>query len=595
MSVWPYCGQASPSGVRWLAVLLLALPGAAASPLLIGVVPDLPGTLPGAEGFAVGCAQACDLTGWRVSDGEGTWTFPNGTQLAAGATLWVIGDAVTWASFDGFAPSTSLSMGSLSGDLRLANDGDGLILRDPFGITVDAFAWGDGSAAGFLGSVTRTSPGLVYLRDGAAGAWSDSDRAADWVTPREHRIGETSLHRPTFTVGNVTLYASPDSSFTTLTRLIAGAERRLHLHVYELRSAALVDAFVAAKTAHPALDLQVLVDASPVGQTASERHATTDALLRIQAAGGGAWFAESGRYDDWHQKILVADDAVAVQSENWVDSGVPQDPSTGNRGWGAILHDATAADWFASWMTADRAAWDVEPFDATSFDPLFSGWDRPAAPRTGSYGPVVPAVTLRGPFTVTPLISPDHTQDPRSDPIAALLAGATTRVEAQQLDLATGARNGLGWSSDDPLLAGLESAARRGVAVRVQAAAPFARDDTGNQLALDRMATAGVAGELFDRDGVTALHNKALLIDDTVVLGSMNGNHHSRSANREVGLVLEGPGIAAWFRALFDGDWEGRTAPPDVGVVGRDLRGIPLAPVPILLVALLVVARGRRC
>ncbi len=580
--------------MRWLLALLL-LPTVAAHPLLVGAVPDLPGSLPGDEGFAVGCPEACDLTGWTLSDGEGTWAFPNGTRLDAGATLWVAGDLATWASFKGFQPAIGLASGRLSGDLILANGGDGIELRDPTGHAVDAFAWGDKTVAGMSGAIAKTSPGLVYLRDRVGGAWVDTDRAADWATPREHRIGESSLDRPTFTVPSLTLYSSPDSSFGVLTALVAGSSQRLHLHVYELRSAALVDALVAAKTAHPALDLQVLVDADPVGQSASERHATADALRRITALGGHAWLAGNGRYDDWHLKVLVADEAVAVQSENWVDSGVPEDPSTGNRGWGAVVPGAEAAGWFASWMAADRASWDVQPFNLTRYDPLYSGWDRPAAPRTGAYGPRVPAVTLQGPLTVTPLVAPDHTQDPRADPLAALVTSATTRVEAQQLDLATGAKNGIGWSGPDPFLSSLEASARRGVTVRVQAAAPFASGDAGNQPALDELAAAGAATSVLDRAGIATLHNKGLLVDDRVVLGSMNGNHHSRSANREVDLVLQGPGAAAFFRGLFDGDWEGRGAPPDAGVVGRDLHGIPAAPVPTLLVLLLVVAVGRRC
>jgi hypothetical protein len=582
--------------VRWSGLLvLLVLPTAAAQPLLVGVAPDLPGAYPGDEGFAVGCVGSCALDGWRVTDGEATWTFPAGAaQMGDGQTLWVAGDLTTWGHFGG-PPAIALATGASSGQLKLGNGGDSLQLLDPDGHAVDAFAWGDKTVEGLSGAVQATSPGLVYTRDRVDGRWVDTDRAADWVTPRLHRIGESSLDQPTWHPQRLTLYSSPDSSFGVLTDLVAAATRRLHLHVYELRSAGLVDALVTAKQAHPDLDLQVLVDGDPVGQSASEKHATTDALRRVTAAGGHAWIAGDGRYDDWHLKILVADDAVAVQSENWVDTGVPQDPSSGNRGWGAVVPDKAVADWFAAWMAEDRASWDVELFNQTRFDPLFTGWDHPAAARSGDYGPVVAAVTLDGPFTVTPLVAPEHTQDPRRDPLAALVASAKTRVEAQQLDLATGAKNGLGWSGPDPLVASLQDASHRGLAVRVQTAPPFSSGDAGNQPALDALAAAGAATSTLDRPGITTLHNKGLLVDDTVVLGSMNGNHHSRSANREVDLVIQGPGAAAFFRALFESDWKGATAGPDTGAVGRDLHGIPPAPVPTLFVFLLVVAAGRRC
>ncbi|HJQ92921.1 MAG TPA: hypothetical protein VJ874_01400, partial [Candidatus Thermoplasmatota archaeon] len=230
----------------------------------------------------------------------------------------------------------------------------------------------------------------------------------------------------------MTLYASPDSSFEVLSGLVAGARDRLHLHVYELRSAALADALVAAKQAHPGLDLQVLVDGNPVGAGQDDRHATADALRRIQAVGGAAVLAGNGRYDDHHLKVLVADDAVAVQSENWVPSGVPEDPSWGNRGWGVVAYDEPMADWFAAWMAEDRSAWDSQPFDLGSYDPLFKAPPR-QAPRTGSYGPSVPPLELAGPVRITPVVAPDHTQDPATDPIAAVAAQAKRRLDVEQL------------------------------------------------------------------------------------------------------------------------------------------------------------------
>ena len=98
-----------------------------------------------------------------------------------------------------------------------------------------------------------------------------------------------------------------------------------------------------------------------------------------------------------------------------------------------------------------------------------------------------------------------------------------------------------------------------------------------------------VAAEL-EREGIVTLHNKGLVIDERfVVLGSMNGNHHSRSNNREAGLILEGPEVAAYYGALFQSDWVVST-PVDWGQVARDLKEVPASPWPILL-ALTAVAR----
>lgn len=570
-------------GVRLL--LLLLVPTVAGQPLLVGVVPDLPGPAAGGEGFAVGAGADVDLAGYRVTDGERTWTFP-AYALRAGQVVWVVGNASDWQAHDGPGPLLVMDP-----PLQLGNDGDDLHLLAPDGREVDAMAYGDRTPDNPL-------PGgnLVLLRDGPKGGWVDTDRDADWSTPREHRIGESDLDQPTFEVAAVTLYASPDSSFATLSNLVASATRRLHLHVYELRSPELVDLLVAARERHPQLDLAVLVDSNPVGQSTEERHATADALQRITQAGGRAVLAGNGRYDDHHLKVLVADDAVAVQSENWVASGVPVDPTWGNRGWGAILHDANATAWFAAWMAADRSAWDSTPFDLATYDPTFAPPPRREA-RSGDYGPWQPSVRLAGPIAVTPLVAPDHTQDPRDDPVAALLDAAQTRIVAQHLDLARTARNRVGWASADPWFAALANAAQRGVDVQVQLAAPFAADDTGNAEALADLALAGAATGALDRPGLATLHNKAFIVDArTVVLGSMNGNHHSRSENREVALVLRSPAAAAWATGLADADWDPPTPPRDWSVPGQDLRGVPTAPWPMLLALLGVatVARSRR-
>lgn len=570
--------------------LMVAAPAAMAAPLLVAVVPDLPGSTSGDEGFGVGCAgpATCILDGHTVGDGESTWTFPAGTTLAAGATLWVVGNATRWAEADGPTPFL-VAAGGNRNVVRLGNEKDELSLRDPAGTELDAMSYGEGHDFD-----PPASAGLVLQRHIGPEGWVDTDSAEDWRTPRMHRIGESALDRPTFSVERITAYSSPDSSFGVLTGLVAGARERLHLHVYELRNAALADALVAAKAATPRLDLQVLVDGNPVGQSQDERHATADALRRIEAVGGRAVLSGNGRYDDHHLKVLVADAAVAVQSENWVPSGVPQEPSWGNRGWGVVLHDAEAATWFAAWMAADRDAWESVEFDLASYDPTFREPVR-VVPRTGEHAPVVPAAVLHGPFRVTPAVAPDHTADPAEDAVAAAAAGARRRLDVQQLDLSLTGRNGLGWTGGDPLADALATAASRGAEVRVQAAAPFAADDTGNADALAWLSARGVHGEVFDRPGISALHNKGFVADGTVVVGSMNGNLHSRAQNREVALIIEGEAVADWFAALFEADWTGGAPPRDWDVPGKDLQALPSAPWPILFVLLgLVATRYRR-
>ena len=555
-------------------------------------MPDLGGAAEGDEAVAVADSRGTglDLAGYTLADGEGAWTFPAGSRAGPGEVAWIVGNATAWAERGGAAPMAAWQG---AGVPRLGNGGDDVLLLDPAGHVVDAFAYGDGATAGMAGSVGYTSPDLVYTRLREGGLWRDTDDAGDWRTPRPHRVGESDLGAPTFMVEALTLYASPDSSFSVLRQMLASAEARVQLHVYELRSHALADLLVDAKARRPDLDLRVLVEDRPVGQEHRERSETAGQLQRIIDAGGDAVLAQRGRYAYHHLKVLVVDDAVAVQSENWVPSGVPKDPSWGNRGWGVVVHDADVADWMAAWMAADRTAWDAHAFDLASFDPLYDPQPRFHA-RAGEYGPVVPAQRIEGRFLLRPVVGPDAVHDPRHDPVAALVRSAERRVLAQQLDLSTESGNPLGWRGDDALLAAL--AATSAADVRVLAAAPFSADDTGNEVAIGWLGgqASGIDARLLDRPGIATLHNKGLVVDDAVVVGSINGNHHSRSMNREAALIVHAPEAAAYFAALFESDWAGAPSPRDPRVIPDDLEAMPSALWPSLLVVALLAAARRR-
>jgi len=50
-------------------------------------------------------ASSVTIANWKLSDGEGTVTFPNGAQLSAGQKIWVSKSAVTFGSEFGFLPA----------------------------------------------------------------------------------------------------------------------------------------------------------------------------------------------------------------------------------------------------------------------------------------------------------------------------------------------------------------------------------------------------------------------------------------------------------------------------------------------------------
>ncbi len=558
--------------MRWLLIALLLVPGAAGQ-IIVGVVPDLSGAIPADEAFALAAHEPTEIIGWSVTDGEETFPLPQMTLTST--PTWFVGNWSLWADRGG--PQAMAQYGEA---IRLGNDGDQLWLIDDQGVTRDEFLYGDKTTPAW-GILSFNSADLIHTRQGwPEGPWLDTDTADDWRSPRPHRVGQSEIRPVSFSVDSVTAYVSPDNSYRTLVDLMDGATQRIHVHVYDLRSQELTDVLVAA--ANRGVDVQVLVQARPVGQDDRARHQTAANLQRIERAGGVAWVAQDDRYRNHHLKVAVVDGAVAVQSENWVASGVPVDPSWGNRGWGIILHDAEAAHWFATWMHDDRRAWDTLPFDLATYDPTFEAPPRFSVP-SGFYRPMFQAKHFAGPIQITPLISPEHTYDPAKNPLFAVMAEAEERVWVQQLDFRSGAQNELGWSASDGLRDGLRDAGRRQVDARVQVAAPFRSDDTGNEEAMAGLPADGVATCTFQR-GDMVLHNKGVIADDVVYVGSMNGNHFSRSANREVGVLIDHAGVADYYAMVFEDDWR------SCGLLGQ----WSPSPLPILLVALLV-ATAYRC
>src|SRR5438128_1402779 len=103
----------------------------------------------------------------------------------------------------------------MEGDvLRLADAGDEVLLIDPSGAVVDAYAWGDSSyaGAGWIGrAAERMGRGEIAVRGrDPAGGWIDRDAAEDWEGIRHHRLGQSMFDIGPFELrGATTAVLSP--------------------------------------------------------------------------------------------------------------------------------------------------------------------------------------------------------------------------------------------------------------------------------------------------------------------------------------------------------------------------------------------------
>jgi phosphatidylserine/phosphatidylglycerophosphate/cardiolipin synthase-like enzyme len=155
---------------------------------------------------------------------------------------------------------------------------------------------------------------------------------------------------------------------------------------------------------------------------------------------------------------------------------------------------------------------------------------------------------------------------------AELFAGAKTRIDLEQFYVSPRPD---GPDRLQPLLAALEEAAARGVAVRILSDAKFAKTypDTLETLG----AVDGIEVRLYDmkpvRGGVQ--HSKFFRVDDTVWLGSQNFDWRSLEHIHELGVTVREPRAAADLGAVFEQDWAiaGGAEPPPRGEPAVDEDG----------------------
>ena len=110
------------------------------------------------------------------------------------------------------------------------------------------------------------------------------------------------------------------------------------------------------------------------------------------------------------------------------------------------------------------------------------------------------------------------------------------------------------------LLEALVDARARGVDVAV-----LADEEAGNTThALDWLEAHDVRTKLDSPS--TTTHNKLIIADDTVLLGSHNLSSNALDRNNEASIQVAIPAVTAWYEAVFAAMWEDSDADPQVAL-----------------------------
>lgn len=514
--------------------------------------------------------ESVDVSGWSLTDGEGTASFPLASILPGRGRLLVTRNATSYAVDTLEAADFSFEAGSArqmeGGVLRLADAGDEIVLVDRSGTVVDAYAWGDSSYAGpgWIGrAAERMGRGEIAVRDrDGVGGWVDGDTAEDWEGLRHYRLAQSSFELASIELrGAVTAVLSPDAGDIPLLRFLGSARTTLEVGVYTFQSERIASVLAAA--AGRGVRVRVLLDGSPVGGVEEDEHRVVRGLL---AAGVEVrWLAGAPdivkRYRYLHAKYALVDGRAAwIGSENFGNAGFPPDRE-GNRGWSLIAEDPELAAILRHVFEADFDP--RRPDSIAAREAILEPLPSPPSMSTWSSG------TPSGPRSARIVLAPDTTFDPEG--ILDFFASATQRLSIDAFYLDEVWRD-----KPNPFLEAAFAAARRGVSVRILLDGSWASVES------DSGTNDDVLGRINDRakdeslrlevrllkphGSIERLHNKGAVVDGRAVLvSSMNWALGSATENREVGLIVEDSDLARTFETSFDADWEGR---PTSGVDG---------------------------
>ncbi len=511
------------------------------------------------------------LDGYIVSDGEGGFRFPAGTRV--GGRLVIARNGVAFEQTHGYPPDFEIEDHSPAvpnvimrgGNFLLANKADELFLYS--GTTlVQEVAW--------PADVHPREGQIHYLEDGV---WD----------PRPLFIGQSRFSPAVFEDVAVTAFAAPDCAYEAFSETIASAEYEILANVYEFTSPAMAEDLIRASERGVAVT--VLLEGGPVGGISTEERAIAGALNRsgIPVLMMTTTDAAHARYRYNHAKYLVIDgNTVFVGSENYKPGGYPAPGLQGNRGWGVCLRDPGLAAYFREVFLFDIEGGDIVPLKGT-----------PAEVRT----PWAPVYTVE--FSpchatgarVTPVLSPDT-----SHLITRMIEEATESIAIEQAYIKNQTKYEL-----NPFLAAAINASRSGVSVQVLLDSFWfnIEGDADNDEMVDlinRIATAEglpLEARLADLEGnnLAKIHNKGVIIDGrTALVSSINWNANSPGFNREAGVIIEHPDIAAYYMRVFLDDWDAADAGATEDAFSPDRLKI-VAAVCVLagLVVLYIYRRGR--
>jgi len=435
---------------------------------------------------------------------------------------------------------------------------------------------------------------LARDRDEAGHLLPDTDSAADWdsgfsraqlgVDPT-HRVelpGQTrfAFHQLLNVDATVLCAAAPENNFAAVTKAFDEAKQSIWISIYKFTNDLMADHLIDALGR--GVEVVVWTEGSPVGGLEDQSRYILD---RLNKAGAKVYFLVRDKEDNVHSRYrfdhskftIIDQRIVAIGTENYGRTGHPADPSFGNRGFEVLIEHPGFAEQMIEVWKADVAAGrklDARAIDERAGDAYGLPFKNPkfSVDRTvikGLYARRAEPKKVSGRMDLALVLSPDNSLNENTS-LLGLISRAKRELLVMQnsIPLHWGKRKNTLEEAPNLALAAVVAAARRGVRTRVIVDGSWynteANDDRDNDDTVAYLNNLARAEKLdlqakvanLNAAHLEKIHAKSVIVDgENIFIGSINWSENSFKGNREVGVIIRHPQVAAYYRDLYQGDW----------------------------------------
>lgn len=521
----------------------------------------------GAEGFSLHNFgdRRLDIEGYHLSDGEGELVFTRSLILEPFADITVSFDINAVQTFlerpgdeDYFVYEVGTFGIVADKRFKLADAGDGLCLYGRGNVLLDSVCWGNVTVEGWSGRPGDRPTADRYLVRHSS---TDTDTADDWKLTRPGMTDRTCV---SFTA-DVTPFTFPECCGSQIFNALESAREEVLISIYQLTSRDIVA--LLCLLAESGVKVNVLLEGSPLGDRELVNNERMMMKCLVDSGGTVRLINDPNSRDDGdhgsrftyvHSKYAVIDGKTTIiTSENWTESNMGE--GRGNRGWGAVLESEGCASYMREVFFNDSSNAFGDCGDLLELYPQQAGFEcgliysDPALTYDSSH-----EITTFRDCIVSPVLSPDNSYGL----LRSMIEGSQVRIFAQQMDLSD---SYMSLSEGSPV-SWMVDAASGGIDGRLML---DLTNDTGGKYAevgLINTTTGLKAAGINGGEGFRLAHNKGVIADDRVWVGSVNWTSTSFFHNREVAAIIDSPGVTDFFTSYFLEDWEDNYAFGEINV-----------------------------